>query len=108
HSRTRHDVTAALALRAGARAAPSVPAGHLIQRIIQFAGDKGLADLNAFAALPPVGIPGIENVLLSGFCRWAARFLFQYLYLRAAAFFFSPDGSWSDEGTGSPASICAP
>ncbi len=58
------DVAAALALGVGARAAPGVLAGQLVERGVELARVEGLADLDLLAAVPPVGVLVVENRLL--------------------------------------------
>ncbi len=85
---------AALAVGVGLRMAPAVTASDAVQGIGQAARDKGCADPDLFSAVPPVGSPGVENIL-RGWLRSSlfALVRFRDLYFAVQAFFFSSEGS---------------
>lgn len=85
---------AALAVGVSLRTAPAVAAGNAVQGIGQAARDKGCADPDLFSAVPPVGSPGVENIL-RGWLRSSLFAIVRFLdlYLAIQAFFFSSEES---------------
>ncbi len=98
------DVAPALAFGPGARAAPALPAGHPVQRVIQAARGELLPDFYFFTAVPPVGVAVIKHVLRG----WLGVRLAGVLDadLLAHAFFFLSGISSSGTISGSPLTGC--
>ena len=105
---SRLNVAAAFALRAGAGAAASPAAGEPVDGGIQLAGQEGFSGLDLFAPLPPIGVAGIEDILLGRFGRALRMAFFADLRFYATLFFFSPVSCSSDEGVVSSDSMLAP
>jgi hypothetical protein len=85
------DIAAALPFGIGARAAASAPAGQLVESRVELARVERLADFDFIAAVPPMGIAGIEDTL----CRWALWALFPRCFFNSRdllyVFFFYPE-----------------
>lgn len=103
------DIAAAFAFGLGTRTTPGLPAGQPVDGGVEVAGYKGIPGFNFFAALPPVGVTGVEDILFGGFGRGLLLRLFVgntrgYL----TGFFFSSVSESSGAGWVSSLSICAP
>lgn len=70
------DIAAPFALSPRAGSPSGVAARHFVERGIEFAWVKGLGGLNLLSPFPPVGIPGVEDILRAGFNRPALRRFF--------------------------------
>ncbi len=91
----RLNVAAALALGLGAGAAPGALARQAVERRIQFARRKlGLA-FDLLAALPPVGVLLVKDVLRGRFCLTEVRQLFIAAVAQGLAFFLAACSSLS-------------
>jgi len=93
------NVTAAFAFCLGARTTPRLAASEPVYGGVYIAGRKYFPGFCFFAAFPPVGITGIENILLRRFRRC---FLLGLLVRNSGSyltgFFFSSDFSSSGAG----------
>lgn len=83
----RLNIASAFAVSMGMRATAGFLASQPIERRVEFAWCKDVADLDFLSPLPPVGCPGIEDALPGRLKRPLVRALFQYLLIYA--FFFS-------------------
>jgi hypothetical protein len=93
------NVTPPLTFGLGTRTTPSLPAGQPVDGGVEIAGDKGIPGFYFFAALPPVGIAGVEDILLG----WFGRSLLLGLLVGEArgyltGFFFSSASASSGAG----------
>ena len=91
----RLDVAATLALGFGARATPGALARQAVERRIQLARcELGLA-FDLLAALPPIGILLVKDVLRGRFCLTEVRQLFIAAIAQGLAFFLAACSSLS-------------
>jgi hypothetical protein len=62
--RARLDVATALAVGARAGAAPAAAPADAVNGVIKLAGGKSFARTDFLPAVPPVGVQGLEDILL--------------------------------------------
>lgn len=73
-----------------------MPAGNPIQGIGKATGDKRSANFDLFTPVPPIGRPGIKDILRRRFgCGLLTFVRVLDLYLAVQAFFFSSEGCWT-------------
>jgi hypothetical protein len=103
------DVAAALALGLGPRTTPGLPASEPVDGGVDITGCKYFPGFCFFAALPPIGIARIEDILPGGFRRGLLlRLLVCNAWSYLTGFFFSSASESCGAGWVSSDSILAP
>ena len=105
----RLDIAAAFALGLGTRTTPGLPASEPVDGGVDITGCKYFPGFCFFAALPPIGIARIEDILPSGFRRGLLlRLLVCNAWSYLTGFFFSSASESCGAGWVSSDSMLAP